>query len=196
MDPEHYQKEEIAEEYDENRFQDSNWRKKYFDIFERGCVTRWIRPGSVLDVGCGTSRFGFIQNYTGIDFSEPMLEKAREKHPDNEYIQGDAKELPFEDNSFDNVISTRLLMHIDNWEKAVEEMHRVCKPGGRIIFDVKPQGVMSILLRWRQKELKKENLHLNIVDISHFQQYNVLDTANFPKILPMTKFIVIEKEKD
>jgi len=195
VDPENYKEEEIVEKYDEARFQDSNWRKKYFDIFERGCVTKWIKPGEVLDVGCGTSRFGFISKYTGADFSEPMLEKARQKHPDNDYIQADAHELPFEDDSFENVISTRLLMHIDDWERAVEEMHRVCSPGGRIIFDVKPPGVMSLLLRWRQKELKKENLHLNIVDTDYFHRYNVLATANFPKLAPMTKFIVIEKEE-
>ena len=193
-DPENYKKEEIVERYDEARFQDSNWRKKYFDIFERGCVTKWIKPGKVLDVGCGTSRFGFINDYTGADFSEPMLEKAREKYPENNYIQADARDLPFEDNSFDNVISTRLLMHIDNWEKAVEEMHRVCKPGGRIIFDVKPQGVMSLLLRWRQKEIHEEELDMNIVDISFFDKFNVVDQANFPKLIPMTKFLVIEKE--
>ena len=193
-DPQNYKKKEIVERYDEARFQDSNWRKKYFDIFERGCVTKWIKPGTVLDVGCGTSRFGFIKNYTGTDFSEPMLEKAREKYSENDYVQSDARDLPFDDNSFDNVISTRLLMHIDDWQGAVEEMHRVCKPGGRIIFDVKPHGVMSFLLRWRQKELKKENLGMNIMDMSYFEKFNVIETANFPWIFAMTRFIVIEKE--
>lgn len=195
-DPENYKKDEVVEDYDENRFEDYGWRKKYFDIFERGCVTKWIQPGSVLDVGCGTSRFGFIKNYTGVDFSEPMLEKAREKYPENQYQKSDARNLPFEDNSFDNVISTRLLMHIDDWKEAVEEMHRVCKPGGRIIFDIKPQGVMSVLLRWRAKEIKKENLYMNVMDTSYFERFNVVAEANFPKITPMTKFLVIEKEED
>lgn len=192
--PETYKKKKIVEDYDDARFQDTHWRKKYFDIFERGCVTKWIRPGSTLDVGCGTSRLGFIRQYTGADFSEPMLAKAREKYPENEYVKADARDLPFEDNSFDNVVSTRLLMHLDEWQTAVEEMYRVCKPGGRIILDVKPQGLMSLLLRWRQKEIREDKLHMNIVDMSYFEKFNVIETANFPWVLAMTKFVVIEKE--
>lgn len=193
-DPETYKDPEHVDTYDKDRFNQDNWRKKYFDIFERGSVTKWIQPGTVLDVGCGTSRLGFLSNYTGVDFSEPMLEKAREKYPENEYKQSDARDLPFDDNSFDNVVSTRLLMHIDNWEKAVEEMYRVCRPGGRIIFDIKPRGIMSLLLRWRQKKLRKKNLDMNVVDTSYFEKFNVIETANFPWFAAMTRFIVIEKQ--
>jgi len=193
-DPEAYKNKKVVENYDKARFEDLSWRKKYFDIFERGCVTKWISAGDVLDVGCGTSRFGFLSNYTGADFSDPMLQRAREKYPGNRYVKADARELPFDDNSFDNVISTRLLMHLEDWEKALEEMYRVCKPDGRIIFDIKPRGVMSVLLRWRQKEISSDKLDMNIVNMSYFDDFNVIDQANFPKLVPMTKFLVIQKE--
>lgn len=194
MDPEHYKNKDVVEKYDEVRFKKKSWRKKYFDIFERGCVTKWLKPGTVLDVGCGTSRFGFLSNYTGIDFSEPMIKKARRKYPNNKYKVADAKDLPFEDNSFDNVFSIRVIMHVKNWKEVIEEMHRVCKPGGRVIFDIKPTGIMSLLLRWRDKTLDKEKLRLNIISMKELNEYNIIHTADYPPVLPMTRFIVIEKE--
>jgi len=48
----------------------------------------------------------------------------------------DATKLPFPDNVFDLVISTRVLQHIREWHKAIQEMARVCKPGGTIVLMV------------------------------------------------------------
>lgn len=193
--PKNYKKDEVVENYDENRFENSHWRKKYFDIFERGCVTKWIQPGNMLDVGCGTSRFGFLRKYTGADFSEKMIEKAREKHPENDYVVADAKDLPFEDNSFENVFSTRVIMHVDNWKQIVEEMHRVCKPDGRIIFDIKPPGPMSVLLRLRDREISRKNLRLNIITMDELDEYKIVDTADFPPGIGYTRFVVIQKQQ-
>ena len=66
-----------------------------------------VRPGDVvLDACCGTGDLAVAAaraggRVTGLDFSEPMLERARRKAPELEWIRGDLLELPFGDASFD-----------------------------------------------------------------------------------------------
>src|SRR4029079_7924693 len=78
---------------------DQRWR--------RATVKAVVRPGDhVLDAACGTGDLAIIAatagaTVTGLDFSERMLERARRKRPDVEWIQGDLLALPFEDDSFD-----------------------------------------------------------------------------------------------
>ena len=94
----------------------------------------------VLDVCCGT---GDLSRYlkrvqplacvTGIDFSEKMLEIAKAKSDDIKYVQGDATNLPFEDNSFDFITMGFGLRNISHPEKAVEEVYRVLRPGGQFL---------------------------------------------------------------
>ena len=100
-----------------------------------------------LDLCCGTgditlalARHG--AESTGLDFSPQMLEVAaeRNKSPDPKnkvqnptFIQGDAQEIPFPENSFDIVTVGYGLRNLTSWERGLDEMHRVAKPGARLI---------------------------------------------------------------
>ena len=64
----------------------------------------------------------FFENYTGIDNSLGMIEKS-----DANVIFGEAEKLPFEDKSFDTVISLSAIHNFDDPSKAVDEMKRVSK---------------------------------------------------------------------
>jgi demethylmenaquinone methyltransferase / 2-methoxy-6-polyprenyl-1,4-benzoquinol methylase len=97
-----------------------------------------------LDVCCGTGDIAFAlarcgASVTGFDFSEPMLSVARARsHPQSsipnlQFQQGDAQQLPFEDNAFDAVTVGYGLRNLPHWERGLREMHRVAKPGGRIV---------------------------------------------------------------
>jgi len=95
---------------------------------------------NILDLCCGTGDFCEIikkehpnAEILGADFSENMLEIAREKNPCISYVQCDAVNLPFKDNSFDVVIVGFGLRNILNAEKAVEEIYRVLKPNGKFL---------------------------------------------------------------
>ena len=97
-----------------------------------------LEPGmDLLDVACGTgnatipaARAG--ARATGLDFSPELLEIARERGSDAmvevEWVEGDAQELPFEDASFDRVISTFGHMFAPDHRRTAQEMLRVCRP--------------------------------------------------------------------
>lgn len=110
-------------------------------------VTEAAQIGSgdrVLDVACGTGvlaraaaeRVGPAGSVTGLDPNEGMLSVARRKAPDIEWRHGVAEELPFEDASFDAVVSQFGLMFFDDRQGAIREMLRVLRPGGRLAVAV------------------------------------------------------------
>jgi ubiquinone/menaquinone biosynthesis C-methylase UbiE len=111
------------------------------------------RPGDrVLDVGCGTGYFArrissAIEpggTVVGIDPSPPMIAYASRHAPANCTFQGaGAERLPFEEASFDLVVSSLAVHHfpVDRRAEAVREMFRVLRPGGQVfIADFRPPG--------------------------------------------------------
>lgn len=95
-----------------------------------------VRPGmKVLDLCCGQGNVsadllerGF--RVTGLDFSPVMLDLARKRAPGAEFVEGDAQNLPFEDGSFDAVVSNFGVCHIPDQPRALSEIKRVLKAGG------------------------------------------------------------------
>jgi len=103
----------------------------------------------VLDVACGPGIISCefakeVSHVTGIDLTPAMIEQAKvlqqDKQLDNlTWKLGDVLNLPFYDNSFSIVITRYSLHHILEPKKVLEEMKRVCIPGGKImIIDVTP----------------------------------------------------------
>ncbi len=98
----------------------------------------------VLDVACGTgvlaralaARVGPRGAVTGLDINEGMLAVARRQAPGIEWRQGAAEALPFADGGFDAVVSQFGLMFFRDRSKAIGEMLRVLRPGGRLAVAV------------------------------------------------------------
>jgi SAM-dependent methyltransferase len=94
----------------------------------------------VLDVGCGTGvlaraalgRVGQEGRVVGLDLNEGMLSVARRTEPKIAWRLGDAGALPFEDVSFDVVVSQFALMYFPDRVAALREMWRALAPGGRL----------------------------------------------------------------
>lgn len=108
------------------------------DDLEVDLIMPWARDADVLEVGCGTGLIlrrvePFARRATGIDISPGMLEVARERGL--EVLEGNATELPFEDESFDLVYSFKVLAHVKDIDLAFDEMLRVTRPGGRLVLE-------------------------------------------------------------
>jgi len=111
-------------------------------------VARWLRlmPSSkVLDVGCGSGEFTFYLAgetkdvcFTGLDLDGQLVEAARSRASDFgndnsfQFMQGDALQLPFDDGTFDLVVSQTFLINIPDYRGALQEMKRVCRSGGLV----------------------------------------------------------------
>jgi ubiquinone/menaquinone biosynthesis C-methylase UbiE len=103
------------------------------------------RPIRVLDIGCGTGVFASKiceampgAQVWGIDLVRGMLDKGHERwrrHSDGVIpIQGDSERLPFGWATFDVVTCANSFHHYPHQDRAVEEMRRVLKPGGRLML--------------------------------------------------------------
>lgn len=97
----------------------------------------------VLEVGIGTGlslpAYPSHCEVTGIDLAPEMLDRARQKAAENRwrhfrFMEMDALALQFPDNSFDFVTSFHVVTVVPDPVKMMQEIHRVCKPGGRVVI--------------------------------------------------------------
>ena len=103
---------------------DKSWRKQ---------AAKKLNPGSVLDLGSGTgASYTDLINFdvTALDPDEQMLSLNNFEKK----IVGKGEELPFNENSFDNVLCCFVWRNVSDTEKALSEVYRVLKPGGKFIL--------------------------------------------------------------
>ena len=112
-------------------------------------VRTYLQPhlfsgAALLDVGCGPGvllRAAATADRrikgTGLDLSPLRVQQAQERNTGNrrmQFFRGDVQQMPFESGSFDVVYTRMLLQYVADKEKAVDEMVRVCKPGGTVMM--------------------------------------------------------------
>ncbi len=114
-----------------------------------------VQPGDrVLDSCCGTGDLALAclragGRVTGLDFSEPMLQRARRKSSEVEWVRGDALALPFEDDSFDAATVGFGVRNLADLERGLAELRRVLVPGGRVgVLEItRPRGLLAPFYR-------------------------------------------------
>ncbi|MFI6099889.1 class I SAM-dependent methyltransferase [Lentzea sp. NPDC051213] len=97
----------------------------------------------ILDAGCGSGPLSLALRdrgavVSGFDQSTGMLEQARRRlGPDVDLRVADlADPLPYPDHAFDDVVASLVLHYLKDWEPALTELHRVLRPGGRLLASV------------------------------------------------------------
>lgn len=124
-------------------------------------LIRYLRQdGVLLDIGCGRGQYATVTNgkYIGLDltaapYSEGVVRRVN--------VIGNAEQLPFKNNTFDMVMAVACFYQIPNYSVALIEIHRVLKPGGRVLlFDYNQRTQQSLTMRegmqrpcWTQVEL-------------------------------------------
>lgn len=113
------------------------------DVMTLGLHRYWKRrvvaltgdAGRVLDVCCGTGDIAqrFAGRVVGVDFTAEMLQVARVRSARIPWVQADALRLPFADESFDAVTVGYGLRNLADVSAGLREMHRVLRPGGRLV---------------------------------------------------------------
>jgi ubiquinone/menaquinone biosynthesis C-methylase UbiE len=127
-------------------------------VGEELCEALDLRSGQrVLDVAAGNGNIALAAarrwcNVTATDYVPALLERARERAAAEplgiEFREADAEALPFEDRSFDVVVSTFGVMFTPDQERSAQEMVRVCKRGGKIgLANWTPEGFVGQLFK-------------------------------------------------
>jgi demethylmenaquinone methyltransferase / 2-methoxy-6-polyprenyl-1,4-benzoquinol methylase len=132
-------------------------------VMTAGLDQRWrrltaeavVRDGdAVLDACCGTGDLAVAcarrgGRVTGIDFSERMLERARRKAPELDWVRGDLLALPFEDAGFDAAAVGFGVRNVEDLSRALAQLRRVLRVGGRLgILEItRPRGVLAPFYR-------------------------------------------------
>ena|SRR5438105_55424 len=115
--------------------------------------------GRVLEIGVGTGQsfrhYPDVDELVGIEPSEPMLRRARERADetgrDVTLVEASAEQLPFEDGSFDTVVTMAVLCTVDDAERSLREIRRVLRPGGRFRFSEHVRAPEPKLARWQDR---------------------------------------------
>jgi demethylmenaquinone methyltransferase/2-methoxy-6-polyprenyl-1,4-benzoquinol methylase len=110
----------------------------------------------ILDLAAGTGSSSIVFAKPGVevtagDFSQGMLAEGRKRHPQLNFVFADATKLPFNDNEFDAVTISFGLRNVVDTSKALSEMFRVTKPGGKLViceFSKVTNGLLRPLYRF------------------------------------------------
>ena len=127
--------------YDDNN-DFAYWRILYSEY--RNWLERHLQNSveSIVELGCGTGIHArilekYAKNFFGIDICSDLIKIASNRCKNGNFHPHitDIKNLPFKDNSFDAVICLNTFDHIFETENVISEIQRICKPGGKFIFD-------------------------------------------------------------
>ena len=109
-----------------------------------GMLDRWmldslgdIAGRTIIDIGCGEGRFSRLLSnlgatVTGVDLTEPFIQRARSLSTGETYLQGNAENLDgIESDDFDIAVSYIVLVDLQDYRSAINAAYRVLRPGGR-----------------------------------------------------------------
>lgn len=171
----------------ENRWDSwaGTYDKKLFDFFrhfqKKAVEMARLKEGqSFLDIGCGTGfavRYAAVTmncngNFYGIDLSSKMIEKAGDNsqgYRNVHFYKANVEAMPFESGLFDSAICTNSFHHYIDPSKALDEIYRVLKPGGRIyILDATTDGIMTKLAE--KAFMSRQQSHVKLYSTGEFRE--------------------------
>ncbi len=178
-------------------------KEKYWDSFEKDQVLTLlgdVKAKKILDVGAGNGRLGLRlaklgAEVTALDVSEEMLNKIKIKNLKLKIntVIGEAEDLPFEDESFDIVIATFLIVHLKSLTRFFDEVYRVLKPALR---QGSGQGGKFLVTNINQRKAPEIKIGKDVVEVEsyyHRPESVVEELENLAFSVEENKFV---KEKE
>lgn len=119
---------------------------------QRNVVVEWLRERNqtdmnIIEVGCGAGwlcpslvQFGQV---TATDFAEAVLERAKQRNPDVDFVAGDFMALDFPEAAYDVVVTLEVLSHVADQDAFVAKLARLLKPGGILILATQNKPVLE-----------------------------------------------------
>lgn len=144
-------------------FENKRWQNKDQGfVFKHRAGLALVKKGPVLDLGCGDGLFLFELKKrgisgTGLDISDRAVEKAQAKGLDVRWFDFSAKELPFPEDSFENVVLLDVLEHLYNPSSVLKEADRVSK--GSVVFSVPNFNSFPARLQMLLGKVPENNKH-------------------------------------
>lgn len=122
-----------------SKINNAETNKRLSIIFEKLLSRKDLKGKKFLEVGCGLGYFSNSANklgakVTGVDIGPSLVKINKKLTPKGQFRVASASNLPFKDRSFDVLLSTEVIEHVDNQQKALKEMIRVLKKGGILVI--------------------------------------------------------------
>jgi SAM-dependent methyltransferase len=175
----------VAYDFDKSRINIWNCVAKYLDNFES--------KSYILDIGCGNGKNMLYRKdlkIKGIDISSELVKICKNKNLD--VIEGNMTNLPFDDNTFDGLLSVASYHHLTNdidRKKTIDEMYRVVKHNGLIFIEVWAKKFDNEKALWKSNK--------NITYLRYYHYYSENELANeIIKFKPELKIIYQGYEKE
>ena len=169
-------------------------KRELFQALDTSC-------SSVLELGIGSGpNLGYygsgVKQLTGLDPNPFMLEKTAALKTTAggvlpALVRGVGEEMPFDDNSFDAVVSTLVLCSVQDPERVMEEIARVLKPGGRWLFmeHVRESAGTAPFLKAAQDAFDPLQVHMAAgCHLNRQTDRSILTSAAFDRVSPMVRF--------
>ncbi|MBI2265633.1 MAG: class I SAM-dependent methyltransferase [Armatimonadetes bacterium] len=130
--------------------------QKALETIRATLLSGFAENADVADLGCGTGRHletisGVARLRLGVDFSAPMLLEAAKNAPEAYFLRGNLEALPLSDASFDLACSFSTLYHVASPERALSEIGRILRPGGKALLELGNRRSLNHRLTMREK---------------------------------------------
>ncbi|MEQ8905436.1 class I SAM-dependent methyltransferase [Ekhidna sp.] len=142
--------------------------------------------GDLLELGCGEGRgvellAPLADSYIGIDKIKAVVESLEKKFPECKFMSGVFPPFPFEDNTFDSIVTFQVIEHVKDDEGFIKEIHRVLKPGGKALITT-PNIKMTLSRNpWHEREYTGDEL--TVLCKKYFEKVEMKGIAGNEKVL-------------
>jgi SAM-dependent methyltransferase len=149
-------------------------------------VAKPFIKGELLELGCGEGRgvellAPLATSYTGIDKIKEVVDRLGEKYPEYTFSDGVFPPFPYEDNTFDSIVTFQVIEHVKQDEEFVKEIHRVLKPGGVALMST-PNIKMTLSRNpWHEREYTADQLEK--LCIKYFDKVDMRGVAGNEKVM-------------